>query len=110
MSINQISVICIHEIQSDEKTKETNDDKDNNVNLKELFKVIVVSSLGIVGTSVLFTFPWIIIPRTNSIIYQSAWMEVQFPLAFNYVLVTGNELLNLKIYAKEDTMMSVNIF
>ena len=110
MSINQVSVICIREIHNDETTNEINREKDTKLNFKEFFKVIVFSSIGIVGTSVLFTFPWIIIPRANSIIYQSAWMEIQFPLVFNYVLVTGNEVLNLKIYTKEEAMMSVRIF
>ena len=57
----------------------------------------------------MFSIPWTVIPRTNSIIYQSHWMEILFPLiTTNFVLSAGHNSLNLVTWFKDESLMSIN--
>ena len=53
--------------------------------------------IAIIAFCLLFTIPWTTIPRTNSIIYQSYWMEVSLPVTTNCMLFAAVDLLNLTI-------------
>ena len=54
--------------------------------------------------------PLSIIPRTNSIIHQSYWFEFNFVVVFFMILMTANDLLNLLIYSKEQSLLSKQVF
>ena len=102
---DEVSVISSHDINNDEGTEETKE-MSSKLNLQNLWKALGISIFGIVGTSVFFAIPWTTIPRTDSIIYQSHWMEVLLPYAFNFMLLTGQQLLQLSLWTKEEAIMS----
>ena len=110
MSFDQVSIINMRHGNREKDIDDNNDVKKTNVDPKEMFKVLGFSILGIIGLCLLFTIPWIIIPRTNSILYQSAWMEVTVPMTINFVLLTGNEVLNLAVFTQEKSMISIKVF
>ena len=66
--------------------------------------------IAIIAFCLLFTIPWTTIPRTNSIIYQSYWMEVNLPGTTNFMLVAATDLLNLTIWTNERSLMSISVF
>ena len=94
MKSNDISVITIPNI-NDEEEKLENGNENGKFGLKDITKAIGLSVLGIIGFSLLFSIPWTIIARTNSIIYQAYWIELLFPTVTNQLLVIGSTLLNL---------------
>ena len=71
---------------------------------------IFVFSISTAAVSIIFVLPWTTIPRTNSIIYQSSWMEVFLPTLSNLIIGSGTDLLNLSVWTKENTLMNVRIF
>ena len=77
----------------------------------KLRKIIrsVVLSIGIIAACILCVVPWTTIPRTNSILYQSWWMEMCLPSACYYFLNATAELLNLKVWTKERSINSVKV-
>ena len=109
MIADEISVISVQDINNDEETEETKE-MSNKLNLEDLWKALCISIFGIVGISVLFAIPWTTIPRTDSIIYQSHWMEVLLPSVSNVILNNGIRILRLSIWTKEEALMSVWIY
>ena len=63
----------------------------------------------ILAVSVIFLSPWTLIPRTNSIIYQTYWFELNFCVAILLLLVAGNEVLKMSTYFNEKSLKSVNV-
>ena len=57
-----------------------------------------------------FTIPWTTIPRTNSMIYQSHWMEAIFPALTFKFLLSGVHLSNIRIWTEEPELMSIRVF
>ena len=75
---DSISIINIDTVSCIEES-DANIEKNENVSiLKNAFKTLSFS-LVIIGTALAIILPWTSIPRTNSIIYQSHWMEVVLP-------------------------------
>ena len=109
MTSDEISVISVQEINCDEETEEI-EDRSRKVNLQNLRKALFISIFGIIGISVLFSISWTTIPRTDSIIYQSHWMEVLLPSVANGVLNNGAFILRLSIWTKEEEIMSIWIY
>lgn len=107
MKSNDISVISIQNINNEEEEHE-NGNENRKYGLKDITKASGLSVLGIIVFSLLFSIPWTIIPRTNSIIYQAYWMELLFPTLTNQLLVIGSTLLNLTTWFREETLMSIN--
>ena len=58
----------------------------------------------------LFVAPWTIIPRTNSIIYQSYWYEILIPISFGMISFAGCDHLNLAIWGKEKSLRKIGVF
>ena len=63
----------------------------------------------ILAVSVVFLSPWTLIQRTNSIIYQTYWFELNFCVAILLLLVAGNEVLKMSTYFNEKSLKSVNV-
>ena len=105
MSPDEITVISVQEIACDEET-EDNTTQERKFTLKEVGKAIGISIFGIVALTVLFSIPWTTTPRTDSIIYQSHWMEVLLPISINFLLVAGTRFLQLITWTKEKTLAS----
>ena len=110
MSVDQVSVIEIRNMNREEGSSDNNEVRETNAGQKEMINFLVFSIFGIIGICCLFIIPWIIIPRTNSIFYQSAWLEVTIPMTTNFVLLTANEVLNLAVFTQERSLMSVKVF
>ena len=77
--------------------------------LKDMLHIIIVS-IAIIAASIVCSIPWTTIPRTNSIIYQSRWMEILLPLASVWLLTAATDVMNLAVWTKEKSMMSMNVF
>ena len=102
MNSNTISVTSIHEIDCAERAEE----KTNQRNWKYFVRSPGFLIFGIIGLCVLFAIPWTTIPRTNSIIYQSYWMEALLPTASIQVLFALTVCLDLATWTKENDLMS----
>ena len=109
MSSDGISVITVQEITGDEQ-KNKSPRMEKKYALKDILEALGISVFGIIGFSLLFTVPWTSIPRTNSIIYQSHWMELLLPLATVPTLVAGILFLELINWTKEEKMKSMWIY
>ena len=106
MNSDIVSVINIQRI-TDQIEKQNSSKESGESQLKYIIKAIGHSVFGIIVFSLLFSTPWTLIPRTNSIIYQDHWMELLFPMATYQLLLIGTNLLNLTIWFKEDVLMSI---
>ena len=109
MNPEAISVISLEEEVYDEE-EERNAKHHSKSVLKDFLKAICISHFGIIAISVIFATPWTSIPRTDSIIYQSHWMEVNLPSATIALLVVGSRFLQLKTWLNEDKFMSIWIY
>ena len=66
--------------------------------------------IGTVCLSLFAVVPLTTIPRTNSIIFQSSWMEILLPTAWVCILYVGTELLHLTIWTQERSLISLYTF
>ena len=71
---------------------------------------IIAFAIATIALSILPLIPWTTIPRTNSIIYQSSWMEVLAPTTTYCFLAAAAHLLCLTIWTQERSMISINVF
>ena len=69
----------------------------------------VAISIGILVACVLIPMPWTTVPRTNSILHQTWWMEVTLPSASYFLLHTGGIVLNLVVWTKERSIRSAKV-
>ena len=106
MSSDDISVISIPEIDCCEQAEERTKERNRKLNL--IVRSPGFLLFGIIGLCVVFAIPWTTIPRTNSIIYQSNWMEALIPAASIHVLFTLSVCLDLAIWTKEKDLMSMS--
>lgn len=109
MVSDEISVISVHQINHDEETEEVTE-VSYKLGLKNVSKALGISIFGIIGIPVLFSFAWTTIPRTDSIIYPSHWIEVLLPVATTALLTTGARVLELKIWIKEERLMCIRTY
>ena len=109
MKSDSISVINVEALNGNEESEEesTNDSKSA---IKDVVKALGISLFGIIASSVIFAMPWTTIPRTDSIIYQSYWMEILLPVAVNRLLSAGRTVIQLATYTKEKSLMKIAIF
>ena len=77
--------------------------------LKDACKSLLVA-VGILAICIIFIIPLTIIPRTDSIAYQSYWMEIVLAFASPYIGVGLCETLNLTIWTKEASLASLRGF
>ena len=104
--IEDISVISNKEMTLDE-VNENSKKKESKFSSRDLFEALGISAFGIIGFTCLFTVPWTSIPRTDSIIYQSHWMEVLLPWATTLLLLNGTQVLELRTWTKEKELISI---
>ena len=77
--------------------QKSNQEKEVYSILKDFVHIILVS-IGIIAASVVWAIPWTTIPRTNSIIYQSWWMEILLPTATYLMLIAAGDQINLTVW------------
>ena len=108
MFAHKISVISRQFSSSNEDPEEVkivpSVHKENAISHWNIFYVF-----SILAVSVIFLSPWTLIPRTNSIIYQTYWFELNFCVAILLLLVAGNEVLKMSTYFNEKSLKSVNV-
>ena len=106
-----ISVIQVQEMNNDENVVENRKVVSYfhiPIDIMNSIRAICISAIKIIVFSVLFTIPWTVIPRTNSIIYQSHWWEVMIPMATWFVLTAASQILLFKTWFKEQTLISIS--
>ena len=108
-SIEITSVPRAHDSWVNNETKNESE-VDKNESIMNRIGKSFVFSITTVAVPVLFVIPWSTIPRTNSIIYQSSWMEITLPMSTILILVSATDLLNLTIWTKESSIMSLYIY
>ena len=59
-------------------SKESNRKEEIYAKLRDIFHIVLVS-IGIVSGCAVLSIPWTTIPRSNSIIHQSRWIEASLP-------------------------------
>ena len=102
-----VSVIQVQEINNDERVLE-NREIDSKLAIINTCRTISTSAIKILLFSVLFSVPWTVIPRTNSITYQSHWWEIIIPMTTYFVLSALGQVLQFKRWFKENTLMSIS--
>ena len=70
-------------------------------NMCHLFSVLTIC--------VLFLAPFTLIPRSNSIYYQSHWYRFNFCALVFLFLFAVNDVLNMATYFKEKELLSIRI-
>lgn len=105
MTSNEISVISVEVMDEYEETKD-NLKKESTLSTITIIRTISILFFGIILICVLFIIPWTTIPRTDSILYQSHWMEVLLPMASSLSVHAGVRFLCLKTWTKEETLVS----
>ena len=68
------------------------------------------SFLGIIAFCILFAIPYTIIPRHNSIVDQSYWIEVLLPVYLSFLLSAGSILLDMILFFEEKALKSVKVY
>lgn len=64
----------------------------------------------IIITSIVFVIPFSTIPRSNSIIYQTAWTEYLLPVSIALILMAAYEVLKLAVWTQEPNLIDVKVF
>ena len=78
--------------------------------MQDISQILCKSVSGTISFCLLFAIFWTSIPRTNSIIYQSHWVEALLPSVTVYILSAGSDLLNLITWTKENDLRSLAMF
>ena len=76
MNQDGISVISLHEISSNEESEENNDTRGNSQCENDSSRWNVLHGFSVLAVCMVFSSPLTLIPRTNSIFYQTHWFEV----------------------------------
>ena len=110
MTTNSLSIITVRGVDCQGESVQNIYRKNDSV-LKNVFNSCL-SVLAVITFCVLFAVPWKIIPRSNSIIQQSHWLEVFYPVCTSFVLSAGSVLLDLINWIKERTLIrkKINMF
>ena len=106
---DSVSIISINTISCKEEPEESDSRQEYIGLLKDVCKIIAFS-IGVIAICLVFFVPWTSIPRTNSIVYQSYWMESCLPNSSNIILIAGADLLNLTIWMKEKSLRSFKVY
>lgn len=109
MSRNEISVISVQVVQCEEEREKT-EKTESKLVPKVDYKSLSISLFGIIAFCVLFIIPWTTIPRSNSIIHQSHWMEAILPATTVFFVVAGVMYLSLTTYFKEEALETKSIY
>ena len=108
MSENATSIFTVRGIEyQDEKIQ--NKIKKNAFDLKDVRNAFL-SALAIIAFCILFAIPWTTIPRANSIIHQSHWLEAYLPVCTSFMLSAGAYSLDLITWTQERSLMSLRVY
>ena len=99
----------------DDEYKKYDEEADDLVLLKKCFHKkdkfgAFLSVFGILIFSVLYAIPYTIIPRHNSIVHPSYWLEVLLPVYTSFLLSAGSFLLDMILFFKESSLKSIKVY
>ena len=100
------SVASVIEIASDENTEENSMNNSKSASEK-IFETIEISVFRIIGFNLVCIILWSCVPRTNSMIYQSHWMESLLPMAIIVMICSGTTILELITWTKEKEIITM---
>ena len=106
MDEDKISVISIGDISSNEDRKEGSKNKEDFHDDIEPSAWNICHVFSVLAVCVAFSSPFALIPRTNSIFYQSNWYEFNIVMVCFMILPATGDLLNVATYFKEKSFLS----
>ena len=106
MDENRIWETSITYPSSNAPHKENNRSKEEIQTDKETSAWSLCHVFSVLTVCVVFLVPVTLIPRTNSIFYQSHWYEFNFVIMVFILLPTANEALTMATYFKEKSFFS----
>ena len=106
MDEDKISVISVEDIPSNANQEDESKTEEEIQGDKEISAWNMCHVFSVLTVSVVFLVPVTLIPRTNSIFYQSNWYEFNFVMMGIMPLVASNEHLNIATYFKEKSFLS----
>ena len=104
----EISIISI-KTQFPNKVLEENEEAKYSTKQNDTNSWNVLHAFSILTVCFVFVSPWTLIPRTNSIIYQSHWFELNAYVMIFMILAVWNIELNLSTYFREKSIQSLRI-
>ena len=105
MDEDKISVISIEGLSSNKNHKEGSKSKKEIQGDKEISVWNMCHVFSVVAVCVLIFVPVTLIPRTNSIFYQSKWYEFNFVMVWFMILPAAFDLLDVAAYFKEKSFL-----
>ena len=103
---DKISVISIEYVTQNESKIERSRIKEEIQGYKGTSAWNMCHVFSVLSICVIFAVPVTLIPRTNSIFYQSNWYEFNFVMMGVLLLSAANEIINLATYFKEESLLS----
>ena len=110
MDEDKISVISVEDLSSNENQNEGSKIKEEILGDEKLSAWNIFHVLSVLIVCIVFLSPALLIPRTNSILYQSNWYEFNIVMMGFMILPAVNDLLGVAIYCKEKSCLSFRMF
>ena len=109
METDRISIISLHGSSSNESLQNENDSKKTREGENKTSRLFLFHIFSILAVCAMFLSMITLIPRSNSIIYQTQWFECSLLMAGLNILMAGNDTLNMAIWFNEKSFLSFHI-
>ena len=106
MDEDKISVISIECISSNENQIKLKEDKERTQKDNDVSPLNICHVLSVLAICVAFTSIITLVPRTNSIFYQSYWYEFNICILVLMILLTTADAFNIATFLKEESIYS----
>ena len=106
MDEDEISVISVREISLNEESEKDKDSVVDRRNGNDTSPFHMLHVFSVVAVCIVVISSVTVIPRTNSVFYQTHWMEINIPIGMVFLARAGNEVLDISIYFKEKSLQS----
>ena len=103
---DEISVIPMNETSFNEQCEETKDTKRNNLRENDKSQWGMLHVFSVLAVCIVFSSPLTVIRRTNSIFYQTHWLEFNIVTGIFFVLRAGNQILSMSTWFNERSLYS----
>ena len=106
MDEDKISVISLRKLSSNEVQTEDKETEEKIVKEDETSLWNICHVISVLSVCVAFIATITLVPRTNSIFYQSYWYEFNFCALVCFILVTANNSINMATYFNEKSLLT----
>ena len=110
MNVDQISVISLPDATSDTKSENNKNCKRNDAVEKDVSYWNICYLFAVLAFCAVSTSPITLIPRSNSIFYQSHWFEFNLPGGIIMILGATTHFLEMVTFFNEKSLRSIWIF